>query len=152
VNSEIVDHAARLLDVQPTRTLSARTLHRRVAAALGGVIGYAEFLHALRSRPDRFAVSADRPPLLEAWAESELARYHDALDGSGLAIGAAVSLTEPTAGTGGIAKPGDPLLDTLRDARAAVADLIRGSVGEEPDAWGDALVGLEQLRHACPPP
>lgn len=147
MKAEILDHTMHVLAALPTRTLNARSLHARVSASLGGAAcGYDAFMAMLAQRPDLFVVSADRPPLLDAWAEPELARYEDALATTGLARGAAVTLADAPNLE---ATDGDPLLETLRDAHSAVTVLFRAGSEAPHDLFFDALAGLEQLRRAC---
>jgi hypothetical protein len=153
VRSEILDHAARVLGAEPARTMNARTLYARVAAALGGRFGYDEFMAAMAGRPDLFVVSPERTPLLDAWAEHDLARYRHALAAAGLARGAAISLADaPPASDSVETVCSDPLIDTLRDAHQAVAILIRtGGDTAPPGLCFDAVAGLEQLQRVCLP-
>lgn len=146
MKAEILDHTVHILIALPTRTLNARSLHARVTASLGATCGYDVFMGMLAERPDMFVISADRPPLLDAWAEPELARYEDALATTGLARGAAVSLADVPNLQGA---DGDPLLQTLRDAHSAVTVLIRAGGDPPHDLFFDALAGLEQLRRVC---
>jgi hypothetical protein len=164
VKREILDHAGLILSREATRTLSARTLHERITAALGVEFGYAHFLETLRTRPDRFTIVIDHAPFGDGWAVPDADRLAAQLEHAGVLRSATVVLADPpaqdeqrTVATDELAAA---LAATLADAHAAVVELLLLEHAADATAPGGrvAVLALDELRSACaqrlraPPP
>jgi hypothetical protein len=163
VQTELIEHAARVLERTPCRTLSARSLYDRVSRETGGRGGLGQFLDALRSCPDRFAVIPAASGLVDAagWTERERRRYADVLPGS-VSAQPLVTLCEPPPAAYDAVPPADSHHAQgaeLLDVHRSVAELLR-SAGDDPAlrtsvAAAVAALGgaaLTELTVAAPTP
>jgi hypothetical protein len=176
VQSELTDHAARVLERMPSRTLDARALYDRVSRDTGIRCGLGPFLDALRSSTHRFALLPAPPPLVDVagWTESERRRYASALPAAGQTQ-PLVTLCEPapvgdalTSAT----RAGDSLLrappaagtlppatraeaaeqtlaDELPDVHRSLAELLRGA-GHDPGLHAAIGEAMSALTEAAP--
>jgi hypothetical protein len=170
MRAELIDHAARLLRHVPTRCMDADTLYRRTRGDLGLRVSFADFLHSLHARPDRFAVLPSHLTLGDqrAWAGEELSAYEAALAQAGLPASPTVTLAErrPDARAAGAVSaaaasiadgegpaatdPRRPREQLLGDVHTGLAELLHAGGDDQPLrlAISAALAELEAARHA----
>jgi hypothetical protein len=149
LRNELLDHAARLLRLAPSRSASADLLHRRTCLDLGCELSYGSFVDSLAGRPDRFAVLSSRLGDRTGWRASEGDAYDAALREAGLtnvpivmlaerlqppgdAMDAPVAAMEPAAAMDLAAAPPPPaghyLLAALHEG---LAELLHGVTDDE---------------------
>lgn len=82
----LLEHAARVLDHQPTRSMEAEPLYRRAIRESGETLPFPRFMAAVRERTDQFAVLAPDPVVrvAGAWDPRQRCLYEAALDAAGL--------------------------------------------------------------------
>jgi hypothetical protein len=129
----LLDHAARVLDHQPTRSMEAEPLYRRAVRESGVDLSFPRFMAAVRERTDRFAVIPPDPILgcAEAWDARQRSLYQAALEAAGRTQPLIV-LTE---------RPVDPV--DLLEPRAAP--------GTAADVFGDVHDALTHLLRSVDP-
>lgn len=82
----LLEHTARVLDHQPTRSMHAGPLHQRVLRETGIALTYGQFIEEVRAVPDHFAVIAPDPVVgaAAAWDPRQRSLYEAALDAAGM--------------------------------------------------------------------
>lgn len=151
---EILDHAGHILSRETTRTLCARALHARVTAELGVDFGFAPFLDALATRPERFTIVTERAPFRDTPTVPDADLVEALLERAGVLRSATVVLAdapppdEPrSTSTDNVA---GALAATLADAHAAVIELLALERDEVAMASGRvAVLELEELRRCA---
>lgn len=152
---EILDHASHILSREATRTLSARVLHERTTAELGVEFGYAYFVDALASMPDRFTIVTERVPFGDGWTVPDADRLAAQLEHAGVLRCPTVLLADPPpseeAGRVATDDVAAALAATLADAHAAVLDLLLLERAADATTAGvrAAVLELDELRTAC---
>jgi len=129
METDLVEHAARLLEAEPTRSLRAETLYRRMAFGPDWTMSLGRFLDSLRKRTDRFVVVTPESLLEDAvaWSWEERTDYSQALTDAGdgepivtLAIRQPDLLRYPSAPDGVV---DNGLLGDIQDALAHMLEL-----------------------------
>jgi hypothetical protein len=151
VKREILDHAGLILGREATRTLTARALHERITLELGLDFGYAPFLEALASRPDRFTIVTERAPFRDG---ANLPDIEMVLEHAGVLRCATVVLADTPPSDEPCAAAADDiaaaLAATLGDAHTAILDLLQLERADATAASGQAaVIELEELRREC---
>lgn len=82
----LLEHAARVLDHQPTRTMEAEPLYRRAVHESGVALPFTRFMAAVRERADEFAILSPDPVVgaAHAWDPRQRCLYEAALGAAGL--------------------------------------------------------------------
>jgi hypothetical protein len=167
VNHTVLDHAACLLEREPTRCLTARALHDRATRDTGSVLPFDRFLAILAQQPDRFTVIAPPPAFagLSAY-DTEFIRTGFGTDGCDQALAASgtidplIALNEhddgiplrvdlelridPALPDGSSGSPADDVLATVHEALARV--LRHSGDAGLLDAAGAGLQELHAMR------
>jgi len=132
--NSVLEHAARVLDHQPTRSMEAGSLHRRTVRETGVELGFPAFMTAVRERPDHFAVIPPDPVVgaSAAWDSRHRSLYQAAMEAAGL--------TQPLIVLAGRCMPHD---DETGDAAARPIT--------PADVFGDVHDALTHLLHAADP-
>jgi hypothetical protein len=134
----VLEHAARVLDHQPTRSMHARPLHRRTVQETGVAMPFTRFMEAVTGRPDHFAVIPPDPVIgaAAAWDPRQRSLYEAAMEAAGM--------TQPLI----------VLAERRVDPGEHPADLSRAAA-ERPataaDVFGDVHQALTHLLHAADP-
>jgi hypothetical protein len=154
VKREILDHADHILSREATRTLSARVLHERTTGELRVELGYAQFLEALGSQPERFIIVTERPPFRDGPPIADADQLATFLEHTGVLRCATVALTAaPSPDESGCAAADEvfaALAGILADAHAAVVDLLRAEKADPVSTAGSlGVLELEELRRLC---
>jgi len=156
----LLEHTARVLDHQPTRSMHAGPLHQRVQRETGITVTYRQFIDEVCTVPDHFAVIAPDPVVgaAAAWDPRQRSLYEAALDAAGItqplvvlaerhvphddiptARGASVSLSEhdPASGT------------VLGDVHESLTHLLHATDPDDPlySAVACALEEVHATRH-----
>jgi hypothetical protein len=82
---DIIEDAVRVLEAEPTRTLRADALRRRMSFRRSDSVSVSRLIAVLRSRPDRFTVVTPGSLLEDgaAWSWQERVSYAPALEAAG---------------------------------------------------------------------
>lgn len=82
----LLEHAARVLDHQPTRSMHAGPLHRRAVREAGVEMPFPRFMEAVCDRPDHFAVIPPDPVVgaAAAWDPRQRSLYEAAMEAAGM--------------------------------------------------------------------
>lgn len=82
----VLEHAARVLDHQPTRSMHAGPLYRRTVQETGVAMPFPCFMEALTERPDHFAVIPPDPVVgaAAAWDPRQRSLYEAAMEAAGM--------------------------------------------------------------------
>jgi hypothetical protein len=125
----LLEHAARVLDHQPSRSMAADALHGRVTRETGIDMSCGRFLDMLRAATDRFAVIPPDPVLgtIAEWDTRQRSLYETAMEAAGI--------TQPLVILAARRTEGDPLYPDERAPAGAVDVLLEVQ---------DALAGLLQ--------
>lgn len=136
--NSVLEHAARVLDHQPTRSMHAGPLHRRAVQETGVAMPFPCFMEAVTERSDHFAVIPPDPVVgaAAAWDPRQRSLYEAAMEAAGM--------TQP--------------LIVLAERRVHredhTADPARAA-SERPataaDVFGDVHESLTHLLHAADP-
>ncbi|HEX6308852.1 MAG TPA: hypothetical protein VFZ69_11730 [Longimicrobiales bacterium] len=140
-----LEHAARVLEHQPTRSMEAEPLYRRAARESGISLPFPRFMEAIRERTEQFAVIAADPVLGAAadWNPRQRSLYQAALDAAGLTQPLVV-LTEPLHEPVERPPGADGVADVLADVHAALTHLLRSSDPDDP-LHVAAVCGMDEL-------
>ena len=151
MSKTLVDEAARLLELEPARTLDADALYARARRAAREGPPLDEFIASLRAQPHRFTVVAGSCPAIDdsAWPEQERVRYRRAFDAAG-ATTPVVTLAEHNhepfaAPERTVASNGDQILHEVHEC---VVQLARAADGAAIGA--QAIHELQAIRRALP--
>lgn len=132
--NSVLEHAARVLDHQPTRSMEAATLHRRTVRETGVPVPFPAFMKALGDQCNHFAVIPPDPVVgsAAAWDSRQRSLYEAAMEAAGL--------TQPLIV---LAERRVPAEEPAEDAptRAVTA----------ADVFGDVHDALTHLLHAADP-
>jgi hypothetical protein len=163
VTRELIEHAARVLQCSPTRSMAADVLYERIRTETGLDVGVSSFMDAIRAQAERFTVL---PPLAlgdgPVWRERERTAYERALAAAGMAAptimlaerlkqqGPETATRERHATTPRDAPPGrDVRSAVLGEAHGTLAELLRAAEDDElRSALASALAELEAARRA----
>lgn len=82
----VLEHTARVLDHQPTRSMHAGALHQRVLRETGLAISYGQFIEEVCALADHFTVIAPDPVVgaAAAWDPRQRSLYEAALSAAGM--------------------------------------------------------------------
>jgi len=147
----VLDQAARVLDHQPTRSMDAEQLYRRVTRETGVSLPFDGFMKAVRERPGRFAVIAADPGIgtARAWDARQRSLYQAALEAAGL-LNPLIVLTERRATE---PAPGDAPVtpdDIIAEAQDSLVHLLHSADVDSPlrTTFTRAMDDLLRLRRA----
>jgi hypothetical protein len=150
VQDQLTEHAARVLQGTPGRTMDAGTLYQRVSQGTGLPCGISLFLDRLAARPDRFCVLREPGALGDAavWTEGERAAYARLLRGPSARDLPIVTLAEPDGSDAEWDLPVEGGAG-LEEVHRSVSALLRGLAGDPQllSDVGSALAGLEACGH-----
>jgi hypothetical protein len=151
VDSEMIEHATRLLERAPARCLGADVLHERTRRDLGMELPFDRYLEQLRQWPDRVAVLACQFGERVGWAGPERDAYDAAMTRAGLSPAPLVMLTarEPAGGLEPAPCPAcSPGHELLAELHTALVELLHSAVddGALRAAVGGAMAELETAR------
>jgi hypothetical protein len=139
----LLEHAARVLEHQPTRCMQARLLHRRTIRENGVDVSFLRFMEAVGRRPDHFAVIPPDPVVgaAAAWDPRHRCLYEAAMEAAGM--------TQPLIVLAERRVPSDEAAGAGPDPDAAPA----GRIGPATvaDVFGDVHEALTHLLHAAEP-
>lgn len=151
----LLEHAARVLDHQPTRSMEAEPLHRRAVRESGIDLPFPRFMEAVRERSDQFAVIVPDPVMRAAadWNPRHRSLYQAALDAAGLTqplIVLTERLHDPTEPDGEPPVGAATAADVFTDMHEALTHLLRSSDPDDPlhAAVTGAMDELLELRAA----
>lgn len=165
--NELLEHAARVLDHQPTRSMQAEPLYRRTIRETGTVVPFPRFMNAVRERTDRFAVIPPDPVIgsIEAWDPRQRSLYEAAMEAAGMTqplivlaerLGDPHSMFAPDRDQDGGAGGPDPraaesfpgtAADVFRDVHAALTHLLHAT--DPDDALYTAVTAAMEELHAA---
>jgi hypothetical protein len=151
VDSEMIEHATRLLERAPARCLSADLLHERTRRDLGMELSFDRYLGQLRQWPDHVAVLACQFGERVGWAVHERDAYDAAITGAGLSPAPLVMLVAraPSDELEPAPRPASsPEHELLAELHSALAALLHCAVddGALRAAVGGAMAELETAR------
>jgi hypothetical protein len=135
-----LEHAARLLDHQPTRSMEAGSLHLRAVRETGHELPFRTFMEAVRQRSDHFAIVPPDPVAgtTDGWDPRQRSLYEAAMEAAGMKEPLIV-LTER-------------LVSGEEDDRAGRASPVNVAGPPTPaDVLGDVHDALTHLLHAADP-
>jgi hypothetical protein len=141
--NSLLEHAARVLDHQPTRSMPAGQLYRRAVRETGVHLSFPLFMTVVQERRDHFAVIPPDPVVgaAAAWDPRHRSLYEAAMEAAGLTqplIVLAERRVEPIASNDGA------------DRHAAGGDSAARPV-TAADIFGDVHDALTHLLHAADP-
>lgn len=147
----LLEHAARVLDHHPTRSMAADALYRRSTRESGIDASYTRFLDNLREASDRFAVIPPDPVLaaIADWDIRQRSRYEAALESAGINQ-PLVILTERRCDNDpldGVMAPTDGVADVLHEVQDTLSYLLRSCDPEEP-LHGALAAAVDELNTA----
>jgi hypothetical protein len=151
VSADLLDHAIRLLEHEPTRCMTGDALYQRTRQDTGMRLSLGGFLATLEQRPDRFAVVRAGPARADAvgWHAEELSVYRAALARAGLSD-CFVTLAERPADSGFSVQPGPHAAagSFLADVHGSITHVLSASHANDDlrSAAVDAVYELERLR------
>lgn len=143
----LLEHAARVLDHESTRSMHAEPLHRRAVRESGVDLPFTRFMDAVRERTDRFAVIVPDPVLgaTRTWDPRQRALYEAALEAAGL-VQPLIVLTgrqrDPTA-----VAPPEPATPAaiLGDVHEALTNLLHNAEPGDP-LHGAVTTAVDELH------
>lgn len=152
MQNQLIDHAARVLEHAPGRSMAADALYARISAEAGLDVGVKRLLECVRGDVDRFVVlpPSARVPDDPAWSTQDRSAYVEALVAAGLSAAPVVVLAErpaagpdaaPPAGAGAagvatvVAAPAAASAELLAELHAAMTELLRVS-GDDAELCG----------------
>lgn len=155
----LLEHAARVLDHQPTRSMHAIPLHRRAVRETGVDIPFPRFMEAVSDQPDHFAVIPPDPVVgaAAAWDPRQRSLYEAAMEAAGMTQPLIV-LAERRVSPAGCSVDPDPcppapgdLPDTARDVFADVHDALTHLLhaADPDDPLYTAVTGAMEELHAA---
>ena len=135
----LLEHAARVLDHQPTRSMHAGPLHRRAAREAGVEMPFPRFMEALRDRPDHFAVIPPDPVVgaAAAWDPRQRSLYEAAMEAAGM--------TQP------LIVLAERCVDPALEDVSAPTMPTHGGAAAATDVFADVHDALTHLLHAADP-
>ena len=142
----LLEHAVRVLDHQPTRSMEAQPLYRRAVRETGVDMPFARFLEAVERLPDHFAVIPPDPVVgaAGAWDPRQRTLYEAALEAAGMTQPLIVLAERRTGPEDSIER--DPTtLSGVNDI-----DPAQGT-GTTDDVLRDAHHALRHLLHTADP-
>lgn len=121
MENPLIEHAARLLALEPTRCMPVETLHQRATAQSGCTVSLDRFVRLLCDLPAQFTVLTQDPSLgsARAWAADELAQYGAAMAAAGLASRVVTLCAPADPDARGVAGTPDRQRWTARERHAA---------------------------------
>lgn len=136
----LLEHAARVLDHQPTRSMHAGPLHRRAVREAGVEMPFPRFMEAVCDRPDHFAVIPPDPVVgaAAAWDPRQRSLYEAAMEAAGMTqplIVLAERCVDPA--VDGVSRPAP---QSMHERPAAATDI-----------FADVHDALTHLLHAADP-
>jgi hypothetical protein len=136
--NSVLEHAARVLDHQPTRSMHAAPLHQRAVRETGVAMPFPRFMEAVAERPDHFAVIPPDPVVgaAAAWDPRQRSLYEAAMEAAGM--------TQPLIV---LAERRVPRDDPSADPARAASD----HPATAADVFGDVHDSLTHLLHAADP-
>lgn len=144
----LLEHTARILDHQPTRSMEAEPLYRRAVREAGIDVSFPEFMRAVRERTDCFAVIAPdpMPGATDLWDARHRCLYEAALEAAGLMQPVVVLTLRPHAKRDpDVAAAQDPLAGVLGEAHEALTHLLRGADPDDP-LHSAVMAALDELH------
>lgn len=146
----VLEHAARVLDHQPTRSMDADTLHRRTVHETGVAVAFPAFMKAVGERTDQFAVIPPDPVVGEAaaWDSRQRSLYEASLEAAGLTQPLIV-LAERRVPTDDSAAPARPTTaaDVFGDVHDSLTHLLHAADPDDP-LYTAVTAALEELHGA----
>lgn len=146
----LLEHAARVLYHQPTRSMEAGPLHRRTLLETGVSMTYPRFMKAVREQTSHFAVIPPDPVIgaADAWDPRQRSLYEAALEAAGMTqplivlAERCVDPAEPEPGA--VVGPGTAA-DVFHDVHDALTHLLHAS---DPDdtLYSAVAAALEELH------
>lgn len=149
--NSLLEHAARVLDHQPTRSMAAEPLYRRTVRESGSDMPFPRFMDAVRQRTDHFAVIPPDPVIgaTDAWDPRQRSLYEAALEAAGMTqplIVLAERLTDPVVEHAD-RKLSTATFDVLRDAHDSLTHLLHAS--DPDDTLYPAVTAAMEELHAA---
>ncbi|HEX2166007.1 MAG TPA: hypothetical protein VHG09_02105 [Longimicrobiales bacterium] len=152
----VLEHAARVLDHQPTRSMHAEPLHRRAVRETGVSMPYPRFMDALAALPDHFAVIPPDPVVGETagWDPRQRSLYEAAMEAAGMTQPLIV-LAERRVDPGndrllppsGVSPAPATAADVFGDVHDALTHLLHAADPDEP-LYAAVTGALEELHAA----
>jgi hypothetical protein len=153
----LLEHAARVLDHQPTRSMQAGPLHGRSVRETGIDMPYPRFLEAVGRQPDHFTVIPPDPVVREAaaWDPRHRSLYEAAMEAAGMTqplIVLSEPRLEPDDAHCGRADPNAAshpatAADVFGDVHDALMHLLHTADPDDP-LYGAVTSALEELHAA----
>jgi hypothetical protein len=140
--NSLLEHAARVLDHQPTRSMDAGSLYRRAVRETGMTMPFPRFMEAVAGSPDHFAVIPPDPVVRAAasWDPRQRSLYEAAMEAAGMTQPLIVlaerrvrSEDEPGGGGIRVSRPERATpADVFTDVQDALTHLLHGADPEDP--------------------
>ncbi|MBR9988782.1 MAG: hypothetical protein KFH98_03445 [Gemmatimonadetes bacterium] len=152
--NSLLEHAARVLDHQPTRSMEAGPLHLRAVRETGVDVPFDRFMDDLKQQPDHFAVIPPDPVIgaVSGWDPRQRSLYEAAMEAAGMMqplIVLAERRVDNPADSGG-ADAGAPrpatVTDVFGDVHEALTHLLHAVDPEDP--LYTAVTGAFEELHA----
>ncbi|MGH7449562.1 MAG: hypothetical protein ACRELT_18445 [Longimicrobiales bacterium] len=146
----LLEHAARVLDHQPTRSMEAEPLHRRTVRETGVPMPFPRFMDAVRRQTDRFAVIPPDPVVgaADAWDPRQRSLYEAAMETAGmtqpLIVLAERRVDAIEYATETAARPGTAA-DVFRDAQDTLTHLLHAVEPDDP-LYAAITAAMEELH------
>lgn len=143
----LLDHVARVLDHQPTRSMEAEPLYRRAVRETGVALPFPRFMAAVREHADQFAVLSPDPVIgaASAWDARQRCLYEAALEAAGMTQPLIVltRVNDPFAGDD--ARSSGSSTDVFADVHDALTHLLR-SADPEDTLYPAVAAAMEELH------
>lgn len=156
----MLEHAARVLDHQPTRSMHAAPLHRRTMRETGVEMPFPRFMEAVSDQPDHFAVIPPDPVVgaAAAWDPRQRSLYEAAMEAAGMTqplivlaerrVSAGCSFDrDAPAATGGACAGRDTATAVFADVHDALTHLLHAADPDDP--LYTAVTGAMEELHAA---
>lgn len=147
--NSVLEHAARVLDHQPTRSMAAESLYRRTIRESGCYMPFPRFMDAVRERSDHFAVIPPDPVIgaADAWDPRQRSLYEAALEAAGMMQPLIVLAERLTDVTDAHELRSPATFDVFRDAHDSLTHLLHAS---DPDdtLYSAVTAAMEELHAA----
>lgn len=147
--NSVLEHAARVLDHQPTRSMPAESLYRRTIRESGCDMPFPRFMDAVRERSDHFAVIPPDPVIgaADAWDARQRSLYEAALEAAGMMQPLIVLAERLTDVDGAHEMQSSATFDVFRDAHDSLTHLLHAS--DPDDALYSAVTAAMEELHAA---
>jgi hypothetical protein len=148
----VLEHAARVLDHLPTRSMEADRLYRQTVRDTGAGLTFRRFMDAMMERTDHFAVIPAAPGIgmTEGWDLHQRSQYAAAMEAAGMTQPLIV-LAVPPADPAGEHADGAPspaaTFDVFRDAHDALTHLLHSA--DPADPLHSAVRGAMEELHTA---